>query len=459
MRLTGEELAMASQGKWLKGVPELIQGIGTDTRNFMDGHAFLALRGPSFDGHDHAKQVAHKASALIGDHLGVKKWETLATPQLQVGDTLQSLGDIANFYRSRLQNTRVIAITGSYGKTTVRSMLHHVLQTLGLEVAATQANFNNLIGVPKTLLNIDMSADVALVECGISERGEMARLSEIVQPDIAIVTGLSQAHGEGLGDLTGVAREKAKLMTHLLPQGWCVLGQGVLQQFAEAGCVVAQTTYSLDDEQAVSWALEGNRLRLKHGAMTSALMLGLPAKHWAEDMALVATVALTLADELQKDWTLQAVVQALKTWKPVEGRMAIHPRTDKQPFTLIDDTYNANPASMQAALDTLAALDGYRVVILGDMLELGDEAMKSHAHLELHDIDEVIVVGELMASLKAAQPNRTIRDFTDVAALESWFEHEQAFPRVNSTVLVKGSHGTGLYQSITKLKSRGQHVI
>ncbi len=460
MRLTGEDLAIASQGKWLKDMPEFIHGIGTDSRNFIDGHAFLALRGPSFDGHAYADRVAHKASALIGDDLGMEKWQALAIPQLQVGDTLQSLGDIANFYRSRLQHTQVIAITGSYGKTTVRSMLHHVLQTLGLEVAATQANFNNLIGVPKTLLNIPMTADVALIECGISELGEMERLSEIVQPDIAIVTGLSQAHGEGLGGLAGVAREKAKLMMHLLPQGWCVLGQAVLQQFTQAGCSITQTTYSLDDEQqAVSWVLEGCHLSLKNGEETSALTLTLPAKHWAEDMALAATVALKLSDALQKDWSLQDVVQALKTWQPVEGRMAIHPETTQQPFTLIDDAYNANPASMQAALDTLAALDGYRIAIIGDMLELGAEAETSHNQLDLYDIDEVIVVGPLMSALQAKQPKRYIRSFIDVTAFESWLEQQQTFPQPHSAVLVKSSHGLGLYQSITKLKNRGQHVI
>jgi len=185
----------------------------------------------------------------------------------------------------------------------------------------------------------------------------------------------------------------------------------------------------------------------------------LPAKHWAEDMALAATVMLRLADDLDKDWTLAAVCQALKTWQPVEGRMAIH----KLPaFTLIDDAYNANPASMQAALDTLADLSGYRVAILADMLELGDGEADIHRQLHLHDIDEVLTVGPLMAGLQAANPDKHIRVFKDVAALTAWLDSKD-FPPHACTVLLKGSHGTGLHQISTILKNpernRGQHVI
>jgi len=261
MQLTADDIATASKGFWLTTKPSLVAGIGTDSREFVKNDAFLALRGVTFDGHSHASQVAAQASALIGDEQGVAQWKHLMeTPQLQVTDTLHALGDIAAFYRRKLKGTRVIAITGSYGKTTVRSMLQHVLEHLGLEVSATKENFNNLIGVPKTLMHIVPSTDVAIVECGISECGEMERLSEIVQPDIAIVTGLTHAHGEGLGDLMGVTREKAKLMLHLVGNGWCVLGAGVAKRFAEAGCTMKQTTYVMDDCGAVGWCLSGRDL-------------------------------------------------------------------------------------------------------------------------------------------------------------------------------------------------------
>ncbi|MDX8382184.1 MAG: UDP-N-acetylmuramoyl-tripeptide--D-alanyl-D-alanine ligase [Ghiorsea sp.] len=456
MRLTGKDLAMASQGEWLENkAAENVDGIGTDTREFQTGHAFLALRGPNFDGHVHAEQVADRASALIGDDVGMLQWKSLSTPQLKVEDTLQSLGDIAGFYRSRLLNTTVIAITGSYGKTTVRSMLEHVLHGLGLKVEATQANFNNLIGVPKTLLNIDMKTDVALIECGISEKGEMQRLSEIVRPDVAIVTGLSHAHGEGLGELQDIAKEKAKLMTHLSEEGWCALGHGVQAQFEKAACLSQQTTLSADNASSVCWHLKGQTLQLTLDENQVAMELDLPAKHWAEDMALVATVSLSLGKDLDQNWTLHDIGHLLASWHPVEGRMAVH---HMEGFTLIDDAYNANPKSMQAALDTLAALDGYRIAIVGDMLELGEETEMIHQQLELHDIDEVFTVGDLAGGLQVKNPHCHIRTFPDVYDLEAWLVNNK-FPTRTSTVLVKGSHGTGLYQVSKLLKERGQHVI
>ena len=454
MRLTGKDLAAASLGEWLNDMPESVQGIGSDTRKFKAGEAFLALRGPSFDGHEHAHRIADKAAALIGDEQGVQHWKSLTTPQLQVQDTLQSLGDIAAFYRSRLLNTKVVAITGSYGKTTVRSMLEVVLQHLGLQVAATQANYNNLIGVPQTLLGIDMQADVALIECGISEQGEMLRLSEIVQPDMVIVTSLSQAHGEGLGGLQGIAKEKAALMTHLTEQGWAVLGQGVAKQFEQVGCMPKQPTVSMD-EHAVTWQLHGQVLTLKHETLQADVDLLLPAKHWAEDMALATTVALKLGDILNKDFTLADIASALTAWQPVEGRLAIHSLPQ---FTLIDDAYNANPASMQAALDTLAALEGHRIAIIGDMLELGEQAVVLHQNINLHDIDEVLVVGALMGGLKAENPTHNIQVFNDIGALQTWFENS-GFPQPLSTVLVKASHGTGLHNIVKALQTRGQYVI
>jgi len=458
MRLTADEVAKASRGRWVQGkVPTLISGIGTDSREFIAGHAFLALRGVTFDGHQHAAQVADKASALIGDVQGVAGWSSLLdTPQLEVHDTLQALGDIAACHRRKLVQSKVIAITGSYGKTTVRSMLQHVLSGLGLEVASTQENFNNLIGVPKTLMAVPEHADVAIIECGISEVGEMERLSAIVQPDIAIVTGLTCAHGEGLGGERGIAQEKAKLLKHLSAKGWCVLGLGVAEQFAKLDKLNIQETVDMHDQHAVQWSLDGQRLTLSHQQQQAALDLRLPAKHWAENMALVAQTVLRLAQDLEQNWTLQQITQVLQSWQPVEGRM--HISTAPNGFTLIDDSYNANPASMQSALDTLAALSGHRVAIIGDMLELGEQAENVHQQLNLHDIDEVLTVGTLMGTLQAINPKHHIRVFRDADTLSAWLESKD-FPPLGSTVLVKASHGTGLYRVAAQLKERSQDVI
>jgi len=451
--MTGMDMAKATQGEWVRGeVPSLIGGVDTDSRDFIAGHAFLALRGHTFDGHRYAAQVADQASALIGDARGVEGWKALTqVPHLQVQDTLRALGDLAAWYRQTLTHCRVIAITGSYGKTTVRSMLEHVLRKLGVTVAATQENFNNLIGVPKTLMAVPDDTAVAIVECGISEPGEMERLSAMVRPDVAVVTGLGAAHAEGLGGLLGVAREKAMLFKHLSPQGWCVLGPGVKAVFQQASCVTPHECIAMDDRNSVHGELKGMRLTLCSRQDKAELMLPLPARHWAEDMALAAQVILRLGQDMGQAFGLHDIVQALQSWRPVAGRMqVIRFGTD---ITVLDDSYNANPASMQAALDTLAALDGYRIAILGDMLELGDDAADLHAGLALHDIDEVLAVGALMANLHTANPTRKIHAFRDATMLAPWLKGKD-LPPCHSTILIKGSHGTGLYRIAEELQAR-----
>lgn len=460
MRLTAQQLAIASQGEWLSNqpAPALIDGICTDSREFIAGHAFLALRGVNFDGHAHAAQVADTASALIGDKQGVSLWQDLSTPQLQVNDTLQALADIAAYHRQQLTHTRIVAITGSYGKTTVRSMLQHVLVKSGLQVSATKANYNNLIGVPKTLLAIDAQADVAVIECGISELGEMQRIAAMVQPDVVILTGFTAAHSLGLGGLSGVVKEKFELVKHLQAHGFCALGKGVAKHLAEAGCEMSVPTVGLDVNGAVTWHLEGQDLLLAVGKEQACFTLSLPAEHWAEDMALVATVVKQLLPQL----SLQHIALQMQSWQAEDGRLQVFSASKVQPFTLIDDSYNANPASMQAGLDTLANMGGMRIAIIADMLELGESAIFAHTSLQLHDIDQVLCVGELMghlmdhaASSKAANH---IQHFERLPALMHWLQQHH-FPPQDSTVFVKGSHSMGLAQVVDFLRNRGMHVL
>ncbi|OIQ00152.1 MAG: hypothetical protein AUK35_03175 [Zetaproteobacteria bacterium CG2_30_46_52] len=456
MRLTSQQLAIASQGEWLSGKqePVLIDGICTDSREFIAGHAFLALRGVTFDGHTHAAQVAHKASALIGDQQGATLWQDLTTPQLQVNDTLQALGDIAAYHRKQLTNTRVVAITGSYGKTTVRSMLQHVLSQSGVKVAATKANFNNLIGVPKTLLAIDAEADVAVIECGISELGEMQRIAAMVQPDVVILTGFTAAHSQGLGGLTGVVKEKFELVKHLQQDGFSVLGKGVAKHLVEAGCVMSLPTFGLDEADAVSWQLTGQDVLFSLQDEQASLKLSLPAEHWAEDMALVITVVKQLVPSLN----VARIVSALQTWQAVDGRLQVFAASKAQPFALIDDSYNANPASMQAGLDTLAKMAGKRIAIIADMLELGENAKSAHAALQLHDIDQVLCVGELMGELARGKSGHHVQYFERLPALMHWLKQHH-FPTQDSTVLIKGSHSMGLAQVVDFLRNRGAHAL
>ena len=436
MHLSGMELARATGGHWHGSVPVRIGSVSTDTRSLQQGDLFLALRGPNFDGHACAATVAERALALVGDHQGIQGWSDLANSKLEVADTLRALGDIARCWRERLQHTTVIAISGSYGKTSLRALLQTGFQALGLKVAATKANLNNLIGVPQTLLAVPHDADVAVIECGISERGEMARLAGIVAPDIALLTGISAAHAEGLGGLAGVVREKAALLAGMQGSGWCVLGEGVGALLREHGTGITampERCVMQGEQGAVRWQLTGCGLQLHGRGQHASIQLALPAAHWAANMALAATLIWHYMDARGSEISLGDIAAALADWQPPGGRMQLC--SGRGGARILDDSYNANPVSMQAAVNTLRQLDGRRIAILGDMAELGEDAAAAHAGIDVQGLDAMYLVGEHMRELAEKQQSACWYASTD--ALLAALEHVHFGPADH--VLVKAS--------------------
>lgn len=453
MYLSGLDIQHATHGQWLNQVPDQIEHIQvervqTDSRHFKQGNAFLALRGPHFDGHTFAHQVADKACALIGDHQGIQCWSDFKTPQLEVTDTLLALGDIAHAWREKLTSTTVVAITGSYGKTTLRSMLAHAFNALGIKTTATHANLNNLIGVPMTLLGISENTEIALIECGISEIGEMQRLSEIVQPDIAVLTGITSAHTEGLGGLQGVAYEKSLLLKHLRPQGWCALGEGVRKQLQDI-----QHDYI---ETLVDWQLQGKELLLSHQGESASLTLSLPASHWGANMAFAASIVMQYLKRHQRHIRLAQLADIFASWQPVQGRLQTISGINH--CTILDDSYNANPASMQAAIDTLAAMPERRIAILGDMAELGGDAEITHKQLDVSQVDILMLIGTHMHALHEQHPSS--QWFADTDSLLSWLSDHQSMFTAQDSILIKASHSIQLHRVVSLLAGQGDtHVI
>jgi len=456
MRLSGIDIQQATQGHWRGKAPEAIHGIVTDSRDFPSGNTFLALRGPHFDGHTFASELADRAEALIGDHEGVRLWDHIDIYQLEVADTLKAMGDIAHAWRKTLKQTTLIAISGSYGKTSLRSLLEHGFHRLGLRVAATKANLNNLIGVPQTLLSIDQDADIALIECGISEVGEMRRLASMVQPDIAIITGLASAHSEGLGGLQGVAREKTQILDALPSDGWCILGEGVEHQLREFDIDLPRSAISMtksgDQKEAVSWQLNGTCLTLTQNGKSADIQLALPARHWAANMALASSMMLRYMHQRHHKTTLAAVAKALSDWQPVAGRM--RQTQGLQQSVILDDSYNANPVSMQAALDTLVAMDGHRVAILGDMAELGTDSDQAHAGLEINGIEQVFLIGHEMRML--AEKHDSAQWFATTEEAIRFFLNFQ--PNPEDIILIKASRSMGLDRIAALLEIPGEEM-
>jgi len=327
-------------------------------------------------------------------------------------------------------------------------MLFHLFSGLGIRTAATHANLNNLIGVPATILGIDRNAEIALVECGISEQGEMSRLSQIVQPDIAVITGIGSAHSAGLGGNEGVASEKARLADHLRPQGWCALGMGVSASLESGLNSRQRLDMESDDAAVVRWQLGGNDLELIYGEERARLELILPAEHWAADMALAATIVLKYLHDNAKGRarSLSVIATVLAGWQPVEGRMKLF--RNSFGATIIDDSYNANPASMQAALDTLTKVNGERIAILGDMAELSDAA-GSHRDLKAGNCDSLVLVGPLMREQLALHPEAHWFATADEAA--EWARNSRTRFTDHTTILVKGSRSMQLDRIVRTL--------
>ncbi|MDQ6954498.1 MAG: UDP-N-acetylmuramoyl-tripeptide--D-alanyl-D-alanine ligase [Mariprofundaceae bacterium] len=443
MYLSALELQQATQGKWHHRTPGNLRCIKTDSRHFEHGDAFLALHGPHFDGHHYAHGLDGKACAFIGDHQGVKGWSDLATPQLEVQNTQFALGDIAHAWRKKLRNTTIVAITGSYGKTTVRSMLVHVFDALGMKTTATKGNLNNLIGVPMTLLGIPDDTDIAFIECGISEIGEMQRLSEIVHPDIVIFTGITAAHSEGLGGLRGVIYEKTQLLNHLSDQGWCALGHGVGEQLRDIHhhhCMGI----------CVGYHMLGSQLTLSYGDEQASLSLPLPAAHWGENMAFVASIALQYTQRQQRCISLTELTKSLASWQPVQGRL--QSISGINGCLILDDSYNANPVTMQAALHTLAAMPSRRIAILGDMAELGDVAISAHKQLDASQCDLLILVGKNMHGLYQQQaPSASLMWFANTDDFLAWVTHD--FFTAQDTILIKASRSMRFDKIVSALNT------
>ena len=444
MRMTYRELQIRTRGTWYGTPPSGVSGLSTDTRTLKKGEAFLALRGPIFDGHRFAGEAVKRgASAVIGEAGGL--WHSMPCPRLEVNNTLDALGDIAGAWRQQLSAT-VVAITGSYGKTTVRSMLEHGLRRLGLNVAATNANNNNLIGVPQTILGTGKDADVALVECGISEMGAMQRLARIVQPDIALITGLAPTHAEGLGDVHGVAHEKGLLLQYLTEDGCAVLGAGVsamMRDRLSSGMACIDVDEAAD-ASVVHGRIQEGRCLLRCGDETATVELAIPACHWAADMALTATVIRHLTNRKTGE-----IADALAGWQAVSGRM--QPLPGIHASIIIHDAYNANPVSVTAALDTVRQMPGRHFAVLGDMAELGMASRSLHAALDISGMDGLVLVGGQMEVLAGG------------CSAAEWVPDVDAAIRTVKTlnlhagdvVLVKGSRCMGLEKVVGVLTHHG----
>ena len=440
-----------SLGATLGGPDHGFRGVSTDTRTLAPGELFVALRGPSFDGHEFVAQAAAAgAAAAVVDHA-----VRADLPQLLVADTLQALGAIAADWRSRF-DIPVLAVTGSYGKTTVKEMMAAIAATRG-EILATRGNYNNEIGLPLTLFRLDEAHRAAVLELGANHQGEIARMTAICRPSVGLVTAAGPVHLEGFGGLEGVARGKGEMFSGLPEDGVAVMNLDsefvpLWRELAGGRRVVgfgmaSEAEFRAEDVRQ-SLDAEGPLLEFRLVTPDGAgeARVRLPGRHNA--MNALAAAATTWAG----GWSLEEIIGGLSQVQGVRGRMSLK----KAPggALVIDDTYNANPAALQAAIEYVTALPGETWLVLGDMRELGAESVALHAaageFARAHGVTRLYALGpEACAAAEAFGDGRC---FDDLEALAAALAGELP-GGVN--LLVKGSRSMRLEQLVERLVAGG----
>ncbi len=424
-----------------------LTGCSIDTRDIKPGSIYVALCGERFDGHDFVMEAQNKgASALI-----VEKPVMCDLPSLRVADTRKALGDLALFWRQRF-DLPVVAITGSNGKTTTKEMLRAIFaQQKGGTVLANQGNFNNDIGVPLTLFNLDAAHRYAVIEMGANHAGEIAYLTQMAQPSVTTITQCAPAHLEGFGSIKGVALAKGEIFSNLKSDGVAVINNdddyaNLWQQLAAPRQI---STFALDktaDVMAKNLRLSDSgcdfSLQTKSGDI--AIHLALPGRH--NVMNALAASACALACSC----TLEAIQQGLQNMQPVKGRL--QRRAGINGISLIDDTYNANPASLNAALAVLNNNTPPYWLVLGDMNELGTDSAEFHREAGQRarefGVERLWAIGDMS--------HYAVESFGEGA--QHFVHHNELIQSLHAqlpsraTVLIKGSRGMQMEKVVNALQ-------
>ena len=450
--LSLSEIASCVDGQ-LVGSEKIIESITTDTRAINAGELFIALRGDNFDGHNFlAKAIEKGCAGVLVDHQC-----DLDIAQIIVKDTKVALGQIGAYIKAQVA-PKTVAITGSSGKTTVKEMVAAILSQLG-SILATKGNFNNDIGVPLTLLRLERHHQYAVIELGANHQGEIAYTSGLVKPDVALINNIAAAHLEGFGSLQGVAQAKGEIFSGLIAQGTAIFNRQSL--FAD------EWQWRLSDKKVCTVSVDevadcySSNIKLDESGCAAFLLttpvgqqtiqLTLPGEHNVANALAAAAVAINLGASLQE------VATGLLSMSPVKGRLNLYPLT--QNFTVIDDSYNANVDSVKAAIDLLANYSGQRLLVLGDMAELGTEGESYHQEIGQYakaaGINQLFTFGELSTHTAKGfyqdEESFIENHFTNKSELSAQVLAQQATTVEQFTVLVKGSRSAHMEEVVNTL--------
>lgn len=452
-------LAKACGGKlcnYSKEADREVSGVVLDSRKAEENFLFIASRGARADGHAFIRDVMEKGAAGVVCEIMP---EGMQGPYILVEDSLKALKDIAEFYRRQLA-VKVIGVTGSVGKTSTKEFIASVLSRR-FDVLKTEGNFNNEVGLPLTVLRLRENHEAAVLEMGISDFGEMHRLSRIARPDICVLTNIGQCHLENLKSREGILKAKTEIFDFMSGDGFvCVNGDD--DMLATIGEVRGRTPlrFGLQEgngvyaDHIVDHGLFGSSARIHIGDAELQADIPLPGGHMVYNALAAACVGKLLG------LTGEEIRDGIGAVRPVGGRSHIMRLAG---LTVIDDCYNANPVSMRAAIDLLCSANTGKTAILGDMFELGENTAALHekvgAYAAEKGLDRIVCIGELAEHIYRGARQAAQRDRKTAAGIYYFETKEEFFHKMSDvlqkgdTVLVKASHGMAFEDIVKKLEN------
>lgn len=428
----------------------------TDTRQIhrqdcRRGDVFAAISGEQFDGHQFAATAVEKGLSV----LLVEQLQQTTAAQIVVADTRRALGQLAAKIRDEFvaKGGKVVGLTGSVGKTTNKQMLAAILSQVG-KTHATKGNLNNDLGVPFTWFDLPADAKFAVIEMGANHQGEIAYLANITRPQVAMITNAGEAHLEGFGGLDGVAKGKGELFAQLAATDTAILNIDDDYNDYWRGLIadeVSVWTFALHNSAADVYAAEiaanGSIFTLCHGEQRVVVSLPTVGRHNVMNAVACAACALSLGV------SLSAIAAGLAVFETAKGRLQKHELAANS-LTVIDDTYNANPMSMRASAEIVADSDGYRILLLGDMGELGDDELMLHGRLGADIADKADIFFCLGQRMRAfVETNNKAKHYTDEAQLFAALAKHIADKKQQQhvTILVKGSRSMQMEGLVSRL--------
>jgi UDP-N-acetylmuramoyl-tripeptide--D-alanyl-D-alanine ligase len=461
---TLDDVLAATGGELLgEAKTQTFLGISTDSRTLRPGELFVALVGENFNGHQFIAQAASSGSAGVVVALSsaeILDAEALQVTMIGVSDTLRAFGDLASFWRAH-HSIPVVAITGSNGKTTTKEMVAAILSR-SWRVLKNHGTFNNLVGVPLTLLQLDSTHEAAVIEMGMNQPGEIERLTEIVQPSVGMITNIQPAHLEGMRDLASIQAAKGALFAGMTATGTIVVNQDDPRVLNEASSFPGrQVRFSskgdsaeVSLERVLSMDGEGSRFLLRLPKETLEIHLPVLGLHHIKNAVAAAAVAWALS------LPASTISAALADFHPVDKRMEV--LTLFGDIRVINDTYNANPGSMAAALETLMQVkqQGRALAALGDMLEMGEESASLHKQVgrmaAKKGVDHLLAMGKQASHLLAgaAEAGMAKEQLTEAGSHEEIAAQVHSLMAAGDWLLVKGSRGMQMEKVVEILLSK-----